>query len=241
MISGMHSSSKFQACSFFAPQERLSASNPRTLLSLAVAMDVSSMPFIITTEEASRLRAELGSWNASKARKALNTAIKFVRKASTYKDGRPLYSDWDISAVPDIWYLPEFVYSGKGQHGEFDFDRIVEFNWRHLLAQLPEEEFDRLFALAGGVVRVCLALTGRKGHWWMSGGADFQLVVLTRTERCVLRADYKGKLSSNFQGWGSPGNKCGRASKVGGLPETSASGRYSDLFCFCGPRIVEFT
>ena len=62
-----------------------------------------------------------------------NKATKFFRKLFTMQDGRPMVTSVDVSCVDDCAIL-DFVYVGKGQEGEFSFDRSINFQWKALVA-----------------------------------------------------------------------------------------------------------
>ena len=67
-----------------------------------------------------------------------------VSKAGTRDDGSPVIVCYALG-IEDQWKIPTFVQLGKGQFGDWDFDKIVEFDWRIVLSTLPEPHFDELF------------------------------------------------------------------------------------------------
>jgi hypothetical protein len=159
-------------------------------------------PAAFTAAQAQHLRDQLGTDNCRSRRKAFNLAIKFARKANARADGRPTTFELDVTATEE-WLIPQFVYHGKGQLGAWDFDQLMVFNWRAVLAQLSEADFRLLFALAGpepcSVLKVAFVVVGKQGRWFaFSGAADYELMIWTATAVVTMRGSSKGDLAVKF-------------------------------------------
>ena len=107
---------------------------------LWVIPPVDGAPVVFTLEQAQELRDQLGSDNRRSRRQALNQAIKYVRKASTKADGSPVVVEIDITAKQE-YLIPKFVHQGKGQYGTWEFENLIVFNWRDVIAQMSEDDF----------------------------------------------------------------------------------------------------
>jgi hypothetical protein len=167
---------------------------------------VDGAPVVFTLEQAQELRDQLGSDNRRSRRQALNQAIKYVRKASTKADGSPVVVEIDITAKQE-YLIPKFVHQGKGQYGTWDFDNLIVFNWRAVIAQMSEDDFARLFALAGpepqSIKKVAFAVIGKQGRWFAgAGAADYELLVWTDDAVVAMRGGSQGDLNTKFHNRG---------------------------------------
>jgi len=118
-----------------------------------------------------------------------------VSKAGTRADGSPVIAGYRLTETTP-WLFPAFVPSGKGQYGEWDFNKVLEFDWRYFLATLPAEHFDALFS--EDVLDVRMSVCGAGGRWFAKG-ADYELIVWTSSKRAHMRADSKGKLAFSIE------------------------------------------
>ena len=144
-------------------------------------------PVVFTTDQAEELRQRLRDEGAKHRRNVCNFALKWIRKACTDGDGRPVTISVDFTAK-EQWLVPEFVYAERrpgvkgGQEGDIDFDLLRELDWRKVAAQLPPDAFHALFGprsggAEAGVVKVSFDVVGEEGHWWTPGhAANFDLV-----------------------------------------------------------------
>ena len=147
-------------------------------------------------DEAEAMRAALGRNSSVKRRTALNIALKFVRKASTDGRGQAYWAAWDLSRfLGSPWPVPAWVRPDKGQYGEFDWNAppvLVEIP--QILAQLPTEDFERIFN-DGGVRGAVVFQNSVCGVWWAKETADFDLVIVSATERHHLKPSFSGALA----------------------------------------------
>ena len=167
---------------------------------------VDGAPVVFTLEQARALHDQLGGDNRRSRRQALNQAIKYVRKASTKADGSPVVVEIDITAKQE-YLIPKFVYPGIGQYGVWEFQNLIVFNWRAVIAQMSEDDFERLFALAGperqGIKKVAFVVIGKQGRWFAgAGAADYELSVWTDAVVVVMRSGYTGDLNTKFHNRG---------------------------------------
>ena len=208
-LCGICMASEFDLRPFHCAGEELSMAAPTWNVDPGwVIPPAADAPAAFTAAHAQHLRDQLGRDRCRSRRQAFNQAIKFVRKASTMADGRPLSVELDVTAKEE-WLIPEFVYRGSGQYGEWDFDKLMVFNWRAVLAQLSEEDFRQLFALAEpeqcNVLKVAFVVICKQGRWFASkGAADYELVVWTEVAVVTMRSGSKGDLAVKFHNRGEP-------------------------------------
>ena len=112
---------------------------------------------IFSRDDAMALRRQLGRRELKVRLAAVNLALKFVRKVASYDTGAPACISVDLSGVGDGWRIPQFKQTGKGQYGEWDLRASgVTVEWKVVLAQLPDEDFDKLWEDGSGVLKVSI-------------------------------------------------------------------------------------
>ncbi len=167
---------------------------------------VDGAPVVFTLEQAQELRDQLGSDNRRSRRQALNQAIKYVRKASTNADGSPMVVEIDITAKQED-LIPKFVHQVKGEYGRLEFETMMGFKWRAVIAQMSDDDFARLFALAGtkppSIKKMAFAVIGKQGRWFAgAGAADYELLVWTDDAVVAMRGGSQGDLNTKFHNRG---------------------------------------
>lgn len=107
----------------------------------------------------------------------LNELTKFVRFATSVESGESLVAEWVITWI-ESYAIPEWRYSGRGQHGSFDFGAPARrtFSWRDFVSTLDDEAIEQVVGDVG-IIKVSVAQVGlvRRGF---AHGVDFQLLLL---------------------------------------------------------------
>lgn len=171
-----------------------------------------NVPAAFTEEQARQMRRELQAAKRKVRLTALNGAIKFVRKISTLEDGKPVVLSADITQAGDGWSVPTFVRFGRGQDGDWDLRAIgVQVEWKAVLAQMDDADFEQLWEDHSGVLKVSIDLASPPvprspmgDRWWMVRTPDFDVHVWTATKRLSLHPDSKGVMCKKWAGVEDP-------------------------------------
>ena len=151
--------------------------------------------------EGEALRELHGKGSKVKRLVAVNQALKWIRKICTYDSGEPSSLSVDISAIGE-WWIPAFQRSEKGQFGEWDLRASgVVVEWKCVVAQLPPDDFQALFADGSGVLAVTIDFcmgpmprTPKGDRWWMGRTPDFDMHIWTATQRLDMHPSSRGEL-----------------------------------------------
>ncbi|MCP4244407.1 MAG: hypothetical protein GY772_28015, partial [bacterium] len=132
-----------------------------------------------------------------------NSALKALRRVYTNADGLPIGvcaggpPGVDLTRPEVLQETPQWRGADRGPAGRWETGGTLPFNWRHWLAALPQETFDRVVQGHGVLAFGCRPIVGTtdplpsmRGPVW-----DFYLVLDSAPMQCVyLHPSQKGPL-----------------------------------------------
>ena len=161
------------------------------------------------------MREGLGDSGRRKQRGMLNQALKFIRWASTNKNGEAQITKWDFSHFPPDadWTFPAWNKHGKGQVGHVDWTLPGAVSWGRIIAQLEDETWKEFWHDTSGeaaVTAVAVEHTGSTGYWWTpKDSSDFEMVVWTTSKRWHFKPSLDGRMSVRSQDITAPPEAAG--------------------------------
>ncbi|MCP4244919.1 MAG: hypothetical protein GY772_30625, partial [bacterium] len=132
-----------------------------------------------------------------------NSALKSIRRVYTNADGQPVGvcargpPGLDLTQPEALQGTPQWRGADRGPAGRWEEGVTLPFNWRHWLAALPQETFDRILQGHGVLAFGCRPIVGTtdplpsmRGPVW-----DFYVVLESASMQCVyLHPSQKGPL-----------------------------------------------
>ena len=167
-------------------------------------------PPLWSEAESRALRAELGTVGSKTRIAAANCALKWWRRLITRASGAHRVLSIDVTPratapagvgyYSPTWEFDERVKGGNNQPSKINFTKVVELDFRGLLAQLPENIFDPWWSGGNQLQKVSFEVVGDLGvPWEVPDAPDVDLVFWGTQRRLHLHPSQNGGMASMFQ------------------------------------------